>query len=347
VSERRSLRLRAGLRVLRRTATEVQIGTDPRWSVRLPDLTPAEADLLVTVDAGTELASLVVAAAACGLDPDRVRDIVAALTDAGLTHDRAPQQAPRGPTALDADIGSLLDADADGVGRVRARADRVVGVLGLGPTGLGIAVGLAAAGVGTVLVDDGRPVRSADVGLCGYRWADVGSVREQVTARLLRDVAPHLSTSSERRPDLVVLVEDRAADPLRGAVLVSGSTAHLAVVVREADVVVGPLVVPGTGPCIRCLDLHRTDADPAWPTLCTQLREDPAVARESGTVAAVSAGIAAAAVLAHLDRTAPGLPPGATFEVGHPDAVPRRRTWAVHPECGCTALPASLVGAPG
>ena len=36
------MRLRAGLRVLRRTATEVQVGTDPRWAVRLPDLTPDE-----------------------------------------------------------------------------------------------------------------------------------------------------------------------------------------------------------------------------------------------------------------------------------------------------------------
>ena len=49
------MRLRAGLRVLRRTATEVQVGTDPRWAVRLPDLTPAEADLLLCVGSSLEV----------------------------------------------------------------------------------------------------------------------------------------------------------------------------------------------------------------------------------------------------------------------------------------------------
>jgi len=340
------MRLRAGLRVLRRTATEVQVGTDARWAVRLPDLTRAEADLLLAVDPRTELTGLDSVAAGVGVDPDRVRDIVRTLTAAGLTEDLPRRPLLRGPAAVDADVWSLLRPDGDGPGLVRGRADRVVGVLGLGPTGLGIAVGLAAAGVGTVLVDDGRPVRSTDVGVCGYRWSDVGSVRDQVAARLVRDVAPHVSTVSDRRPDAVVLVEDRVADPLRSPVLVAGSTAHLSVVVREADVVVGPFVVPGAGPCLRCLDLQRADADPAWPALGDQLRADPVAPGEPGVVAAVCAGIGTAAVLAHLDRE-PGLAPGATFEVGLPDAVPRRRTWAVHPECGCTALPASLVRSQG
>ncbi len=224
------------------------------------------------------------------------------------------------------------------------RGDRTVAVLGLGPTGLGLAVGLAAAGVGTVLLDDARPVRSVDVGVSGYRWADVGSVREQVGARILRDVAPHVATSAERRADVVVLVEDGASDPVRAPVLLSRGTPHLSVVVREASTVVGPFVVPGTGPCLRCLDLHRGDTDPAWPTTSDQLR-DGATADEPGVVATVCAGVGTAAVLAHLDG-ASGWAPGVTLEVAWPDAVPRRRVWAVHPECGCTALPASLVRAP-
>lgn len=339
------MRLRAGLRVLRRTATEVQVGTDPRWAVRLPDLAPAEADLLQAVDARTDLTRVAHLVVGHDVDQDRVRALVDALTEARLTTGGPPRAVLRGPAAVDAAVWSLLRADGDGDRVVRARADRVVAVLGLGPTGLGIAVGLAAAGVGTLLVDDERPVRSTDVGPCGYRWADTGSVREHVTVRLLRDVAPHVTTCSDRPPDVVVLVEDSVADPGRGPVLVAGGTVHLGVVVREADTVVGPFVVPGTGPCLRCLDLHRTDADPSWPTLAAQLH-DGGTAEEPGPVAAVSAGLGTAAVLAHLDGDR-GLPPGATFEVSLPDVIPRRRTWAVHPECGCTALPASLVGAPG
>ncbi|WP_456788180.1 thiamine biosynthesis protein ThiF [Cellulomonas sp. P5_C5] len=335
------MRLRAGLRVLRRTATEVQLGTDPRWAVRLTDLTPSEADVLQLIDARTDLTRLADLTSRHDVDPDRVRALVEVLVEARLTTGDAPRATLLGPASVDAAVWSLLRADGDGAGVVRARADRVVAVLGLGPTGLGIAVGLAAAGVGTLLVDDERPVRSTDIGLCGYRWADAGSVREHVTARLLRDVAPHVSTASDRTPDIVVLVEDGVADPGRGPLLVAGGTAHLGVVVREADTVVGPFVVPGVGPCLRCLDLHRADADASWPTVAAQLRVGGG-ADEAGQVAAVCAGLGAAAVLAHLDRVR-GLAPGATFEVALPDAVPRRRTWAVHPECGCTALPASLV----
>ncbi|MBO3083720.1 ThiF family adenylyltransferase [Cellulomonas fengjieae] len=337
------MRLRDGLQVLRRTATEVQVGTDPRWAVRLTDLTSAEADLLLSVGPRTDLGRVLGAAARRGLDGERVQALVGVLVEARLTDDHPPRAVLRGPAAADATTWSLLRADGDGAGLVRARAQRVVAVLGLGPTGLGIAVGLAAAGVGTLLLDDERPVRSTDVGVCGYRWADAGAPREHVAARILRDVAPHVSTLSQRPADAVVLVEDGVADPMRGPVLVCGATAHLSVVIREADTVVGPFVVPGAGPCLRCLDLHRADADASWPTIATQLRAG--TADESGVVAAVCAGLAASAVLAHLDRVA-GLAPGVTFEVALPDAVPRRRTWAVHPECGCTALPASPAGAP-
>ena len=41
------MRLRAGLRVLRRSGDEAQVGTDPRWAVRLTGLAPGEVDTLV------------------------------------------------------------------------------------------------------------------------------------------------------------------------------------------------------------------------------------------------------------------------------------------------------------
>ncbi|WP_426592892.1 thiamine biosynthesis protein ThiF [Cellulomonas sp. McL0617] len=314
------MRLRDGLRVVRRTETEVQVGTDPRWAVRLTDVPAA-------VSSGPPAHLLAV---------DEV--LLDLLTEARLTRPDLDAPVASGPAAVDARVWSLLRPDGDGSAVVQARDGRAVAVLGLGPTGLGIAIGLAAAGVGTVLVDDDRPVRAVDVGPTGYRWTDVGSVRAAVAARLLRDVAPRVSTEAARPPDVVVLVETDVADPDRGPSLVAAGTVHLSVVVREADTVVGPLVVPGRGPCLRCLDLHRTDADPAWPALLGQLRSD-AAADEPGATACVAAGLGTAAVLAHLDG-GERPPPGSLFEVAAPDAVPRMRTWAVHPHCGCTALPA-------
>jgi len=104
---------------------------------------------------------------------------------------------------------------------------------------------------------------------------------------------------------------------------------------------VGPLVVPGDGPCLRCLDLHRTDADPAWPALLHRLAAAPA--NRPGelhvpVLAGVAAHLAAAMVLGLLD----GEPrrPGLTWQVPLPDAVPRERVWVPHPRCGCGDDPA-------
>lgn len=50
---------------------------------------------------------------------------------------------------------------------------------------------------------------------------------------------------------------------------------HLVVSPRPSSVRVGPLVVPGAGPCLRCLHLARTDHDPAWPRISEHLRRSP------------------------------------------------------------------------
>lgn len=315
------MRLRAGLRVLRRSGDEAQVGTDPRWAVRLTGLAPGEVDTLV----------------AHGLRDDgpRLRALVDDLALAGLV---VPDDTPP-PRAADDAAWGLLRPDDDPAARAGRRADACVGVVGLGATGVGIATGLAAAGVGTVLLDDERTVRPGDVAGTGYRWGDVGRPREEATARALRDVRPGVAVGGVAAPDLLVVVEGAAADPARGERLMSLDVPHLSVVVREADTVVGPLVVSAgegrAGPCLRCLDLHRADRDPAWPLLLSQLTgSEP---DEPGPVAAVAAGLAVAAVLGVVD----GVPPlvGRTWEVGLPDAVPRERTWTPHPRCGCTGLP--------
>lgn len=48
------------------------------------------------------------------------------------------------------------------------------------------------------------------------------------------------------------------------------SVTHLLLRFVEGRALVGPLVVPGVTACLRCLDLHRTDVDPAWPLLVEQ-----------------------------------------------------------------------------
>ncbi|MFC0682229.1 TOMM precursor leader peptide-binding protein [Lysobacter korlensis] len=46
---------------------------------------------------------------------------------------------------------------------------------------------------------------------------------------------------------------------------------HLPVVFSDTGVRVGPVLIPGDGPCLYCLELAHIDEDPAWPALATQL----------------------------------------------------------------------------
>jgi hypothetical protein len=339
------MRLRPGLRVLSRSDSEVQIGTDSRWAVRLGGLGPGEARLLCLLDDDAELDSLVDRARACGVSGARATELLVALQEARLTCRTPASSRPRVRTAASADaaVWSLLRDDGDGAALVRARADRTVGVVGLGPLGLATAVTLAAAGVGTVLLDDDGHVTSLDVGAAGYRLGDVGSSRVHVASRLVRDVAPEVRTEpgAGTVPDVVVLVERDVADPATGLALVTAGMTHLSVVVREADAVVGPLVVPGAGPCLRCVDLHRADVDDCWPTVVAQLAGRAGrvgvLRSEVGVLAGLCGALAAAEVLAHLDGGWPATR-GASYEVRLPDVAPRRRPWVVHPSCGCTTL---------
>jgi len=319
------MRLREGLRVVRRADDEVQVGTDPRWAVRIGGLRPDEVAALVAVDAEAGHRTL-------PIGTERLREVAHQLDQAHLATSRTASRVRRGPGSYDVAAWDLVD----GTGRERLarRAAAGVGVLGLGPTGLSAALHLAAVGVGTVLVDDDRPVRSLDVGPWGYRWEDVGVERTVVAARILRDVAPDVVLESTRVPDVLVVVEHGAADPVRAALLLSEGVPHLSVLVREVDVVVGPLVTRTGAPCLHCVELHHSDLDPAWGRVADAVARPAREGAEGAVLASVAGAVASAAVVDHLDT---GAPLAASYEIGLPDAIPRRRDWAAHPSCGCAA----------
>lgn len=113
---------------------------------------------------------------------------------------------------------------------------------------------------------------------------------------------------------------------------------HLAVVLDERGVEVGPLVRPGSGPCLRCVHLGRRDADAAWPAIAAQLA---ATAPPPRAVRAEHEALSlAASVVDDLVRTGRTELDAATVVLsdagGSPRPVPR--PLEAHPECGCRAL---------
>lgn len=333
------MRLRPGTHVLWRREGSSQVHADPDHAVVLDGLSGEEQRLLDGLERETSQDALLARGRALGVRAPRVRELIAALDACGaLEHRRDPTLEHHGLAAEVDHWSRVVRADASDV--LHARQAAIVAVLGLGRLGLLLAAGLAAAGVGTLLVEDRVRVRREDVGLGGYGLPDVGQRRGDRGRALLRLQHPHLRTSApaRTRPDLVVLVEQDVSDPVRLRPLVREDVAHLLVVAREVDVVVGPLVVPGQGPCGRCVDLHRTASDERWPAVATQLLGTPARGVEACS-SLLAAGTAVGQVLAHLDGR-PVAAAGTSLVVDARRPVPRTQQWSVHPDCGCTDLPA-------
>nr|WP_246211543.1 TOMM precursor leader peptide-binding protein [Phytoactinopolyspora alkaliphila] len=283
------------------------------------------------------LRSLAVAAGGAADIADRLVDLLVTSGAAVDGDQHRPDNAPLPRHAPDQSSLSLVDRSPDGgASSFAARGRRHIEVVGAGRVGASVARLLAAGGIGDVDVDDQALVTDADVSPAGHPASAIGIART-------RSLHPFLGTGSGFRsverpgPDFVVLAPDAGFEHtwLTDALLRSG-TAHLLVHVTEITGVVGPLVVPGTSACLRCLDLHRTDRDPGWPTVRDHAaRKPPPAPACDASIATAVAGLAAAQVLAFIDGFDVATV-GGTLEVELPYGLPRRRTWRPHPECGCT-----------
>ncbi|HTE72233.1 MAG TPA: ThiF family adenylyltransferase [Actinomycetes bacterium] len=351
------------LRRVWRDGSTLQLGTDPGRAVVIGGLDRPCAQLVERVDGTHDLAGLRAVAARLGVPAARADHLLGLLERSGVLHDGAADhralarlsQAERDRLQPDLAAASATRAAPDGgAGVLGRRRDRIVVVHGAGRLGAAVVRLLAAAGVGTIGVVDPVLVGPADLGPAGLGPDTVGARRDDAAARSARALSPSVrARPAERidRPDLVVLAPD-AAGPDRRQVdqLMRDEQAHLFAAVRPSVGVVGPLVLPGRSSCARCHDLHRRDRDAGWPTVAAQLRALPGGAASRAGQATRSIGAdacdvvlatAVAAqtclqVLAFLDGGTPAPPAvDGTIEVSLAEGSVRRRSWSVHPSCGC------------
>ena len=135
--------------------------------------------------------------------------------------------------------------------------------------------------------------------------------------------------------DLVILAGTVAVDPVVTAALTRTRQAHLHVHSRDGRVVVGPTVVPGVTPCLRCTDLFRARRDPRWPFVAAQLIDrapDAGVPALTAGAALVLAEIAATRVRGGTLQTI-----GAPVEINPAEGLWRRLEWPAVPDCNCGA----------
>jgi hypothetical protein len=294
--------------VIQRTDDEVQVGVAPNAALVFRG--QAFGSLLTLLNGSQPLSVVRRTARAAGLTKPQVTAALDALNAAGLLTER-------GAAAY-----------------TKALAPLQVRLIGAGPVGFQIASLLVASGLGTLSVYDNE---APDLSL--YPSAGVLSSRAEALRSALADPGSTISTLShwskpETAPlDLTIVACDGPElDRVITDSLLRIDQPHLVVRCWGNGVSVGPLVLPGQTSCLRCADLARSDADPQWPVVLSQLSR---VRLESPpALLAWAASVAAAQALAFLHGELPESA-GATLELSWPDFVTRLRCWPAHPSCGC------------
>lgn len=345
--------LNPGVRPLWRDSRSLQLGLESERATIIDGVDGATARLITELDGTRTEAEVLADAAAAGLDIAVVTQLLSGLRRHRLIVDGFPVT-PKGLSGSSTMERLAPDRVSIGLARPENLATQIlerrrraaVVVHGAGRVGTPLAALLAAAGVGNVVVVDDDHIQLADVAPGGVCPSDEGRLRTIAAAEAVRRCAPEVDTTPlppSQDPDLVVLTLPTSPSTL--AALHATKVAHLVAAVRETTAIVGPLVQPGYSTCLRCLDLQRTDRDPAWPMIAAQLATPKRGFVEPCDVvlATIAASVAAMQCLTHLDQ-APSAATGSTLELALPDWRIRRRTWLPHPDCDCGATQARRAG---
>ncbi|MGH8878939.1 MAG: hypothetical protein ACRD0P_16640 [Stackebrandtia sp.] len=282
-----------GLRRVRFQSNHVQLGSDPdrAYLLELPDA--RFGSLLKRLDNWLDEATYLLAARGLGLTGTDARGLLDLLRSKGFVLDSddltedGRPASRRPPLSREAWALALRRTRAPGPVLAARRLQRVF-VNGTGKLSHDVAALLRTAGFGRVwCADEGR--------------------RGSATLVVL--------VNSSQPPALAARGHARLGLP------------YLSVAILDGSVHVGPMVVPGRTPCLRCVDLHYRDHLPAGHTGGeTDILET--------TTAGLAAAWAATIVQQHLDGETCAAT-AATIQI-RPSLEFRRRDWDFHPDCGCS-----------
>lgn len=144
---------------------------------------------------------------------------------------------------------------------------------------------------------------------------------------------PWLPPAGAGRPDVVLVAAHHVIPPDATVRWLAEDLPHVGLVFGDQAAVLGPLVIPGRTPCLRCADEHRLE-DPTWEAVAVQLLRR----RTSRTATSLRTRLAAAAALGDvLESLRAGEPTGlegSALRIGADGAVSRLpRPW--HAACWC------------
>ena len=201
---------------------------------------------------------------------DELRDALGVLAEQGIVVDSsADTVAGEADQRLAPQINLFHDL-APGFSFQDRLEKATVSVLGLSGAGAGVALSLAAAGVGTIRCIDALKVTPADVYLSPFTsLSAVGAGRAATVAELLKQAAPRVNAVVDDRhfeseaeilsaidgSSMVICCLDASQSNLAyklNRVCLTTGMRWIACSLAGAEIIVGPAMHPGTGPCYLC-----------------------------------------------------------------------------------------------
>lgn len=296
-----------------RTDSSIVVGHGAR-SVVVTDVSREAVAWLVSLNGHATLDEALADAATRGLGRREPRRILRAVVLTGALDDAASSSielrdaVPAIRDRLNEELAALRHrwgSPASARQAFSARRQATVAIRGDGPVAEAMAATLTASGVGSLVTADGlRP----------------GSRRGRARSGALT---------------CVVLCDSTGAQSASAPEALALDVAHLPVSAHGSIGSVGPLVIPGHTSCLRCRDLHRQDADPAWSRVAVQLSRPISVVAPAALVTAVT-GWAALMILPLIDATEPHRDSAQHEWTFNLDGSPPEATLrSPHPLCGC------------
>jgi hypothetical protein len=240
----------------------------------------------------------------------------------------------------------LLRPEANsGALEMKIRKSAYVAINGADPLALATAHLFGLAGVNRIVLDSPEHLThkitpQTLVGL-GPGWSRIGEPAILATREMLTELDCEVTRPRGlAQPDCEIFSGWPSAterDRVHGL-----NTPYLVVESLGVSATVGPLVLPGESPCVRCVEISNTRIDPYWPNVTSQVAAKPNGATEGlvdPVVVAWAASMAVMSVLALLANTTKSY--GSSSLIGRRSLVHghgpemRQVTLELEPTCGC------------
>jgi bacteriocin biosynthesis cyclodehydratase domain-containing protein len=234
---------------------------------------------------------------------------------------------------------------------VSSAQERMIAALTIGVSEAGLALVAQAAGAtasdAMLLLGQLGPLLAPVVGLApspSIVLAGRGPTADRIVDSLT-ETGVTVRRSLDHECDLAIAVGHYVFDPELYGFWLRRDIPHLPVLFADGVATIGPLVEPGSGPCLYCVEFYRRDTDARWSTLASQLWGR----RSSAETALVSREVSALVARLALNRLEGGPTPATgtatSLRLDARDGSIVRREWLPHPDCGCHSADGLLLSA--